>query len=149
MRSISYDPVKAILRTQLAVYLAGLSAGRSILWCYVIWYLVILCFHFEPSITLWLNSLGLSLIVGCALILATGPFNMHRIRTQFWQVFRLVMCPFCVSSFSAQTAGKGFILLLSPQLNENLSALCVCLVFLIVVNVFKRKLGMAGALNRF
>ena len=73
MRSISYNAMTAISRSKLAAYLGELSVGRSILWCYVIWYLAILYYYFEPSLQLWLNSLGLSLIVGSALILATGP----------------------------------------------------------------------------
>jgi len=138
MRSISYNAKTVIFRNKLAAYLAELSTGRSILWCYVIWYLTILYYYFEPSLQLWLNSLGLSLIVGSALILATGPFNMHRFRTQFWQVSRLVICPFCVSSFSAQTAGKGFVLLFPPQLSQNLSGISACFIFLGMVYVFKR-----------
>jgi hypothetical protein len=114
----------------LLSYLARLSVGRAILWCYVIWYLCVLYFYFVPSISLWLNSLGLSLIVGSALVLATGPFNMHRIRTQFWVVSRLIMCPFFVSSFSALTTKSNFLLLLSPNLKENLVAVMACVIFL-------------------
>lgn len=124
--------------TQLLSYLALLSAGRAILWCYVIWYLSVLHFHFVPSISLWLNSLGLSLIVGSALILATGPFNLHRFRTEFWVVTRLVMCPFFVSSFSALTTKSNFLLLLSPNLKENLFAVMACVIFLSSVFICKQ-----------
>lgn len=123
---------------QLLSYLAHLSIGRAILWCYVIWYFSVLYFHFVPSISLWLNSLGLSLIVGSALILATGPFNIHRFRTQFWGVFRLILCPFFVSSFSALTLKSNFYLLLSPRLNENLFAVTACVIFLSSVFICKQ-----------
>ena len=45
-------------------YLAGLSTGRLILWCYLIWYLVVLVRYFDASLRLWLTSLGLSIIIG-------------------------------------------------------------------------------------
>ena len=41
-------------------YLAGLSVARTVLWCYLLWYLVIAACYFEPSPRLWLTSLGLS-----------------------------------------------------------------------------------------
>ena len=50
-------------------YLANLSTGRLILWCYFIWYLAVLIRYFDPSLRLWLTSLGLSLIIGFALFL--------------------------------------------------------------------------------
>jgi len=52
--------------TVLLRYLANLSKGRLILWCYFIWYLVVLVRYFDPSLRLWLTSLGLSLIIGFA-----------------------------------------------------------------------------------
>ncbi|HXT13715.1 MAG TPA: hypothetical protein VN873_19350 [Candidatus Angelobacter sp.] len=33
----------------LARYLANLTTGRMILWCYLIWYLVVLARYFDPS----------------------------------------------------------------------------------------------------
>ena len=122
----------------MITYLSRLSAGTAILWCYTIWYFVMVAFHFEPSATLWLNSLGLAVIVGLALVLATGPLSVERVRQQFWQVFRLVFCPFCVSSFSAMTAGKGFWLLLSPSLIQNGVAISACLLFMVLIFFSKR-----------
>ena len=42
-------------------YLAGLTPARTVLWCYLLWYLVVLVRYFDPSPRLWLTSLGLSL----------------------------------------------------------------------------------------
>lgn len=137
MRSTVCNLAAWALASRLGGYLAGLTGGLAILWCYFLWYLMMVCFYFQPSLSLWLNSLGLSLVVGAALILATGPLNLHRIQTQFWQVVRLVLCPFCVSSFTALTAGQGFLLLLSPSPGENLQASALCAVFLSIVYAIK------------
>ena len=119
-------------------YLKQLPNGILILWCYLIWYLVMASSYFVWDARLWLNSMGLALIVGTALILATGPLNLNRIKTQFFQVMRLVLCPFFVSSFSALTKGKGFFLLFSPIWLENLVAVLACCVFIILSVSVKR-----------
>ena len=56
-------------------YLKNLSIGKAVLWCYVIWYLVTLAYHFDPSPRLWLNSLGLRL---GAQRLCPGRRKIHR-----------------------------------------------------------------------
>ncbi|EAQ65777.1 hypothetical protein MED121_09433 [Marinomonas sp. MED121] len=94
--------------------------------------------YFAPDVRLWGNSMGVAVIVGTALILATGPLNLTRIRTQFFQVMRLVLCPFFVSSFSALTKGKGFFLVFSPVMLENLTAVIACLIFVIVAKLAKK-----------
>lgn len=119
-------------------YLKQLPNGILILWCYLIWYLVMASSYFVLDMRLWLNSMGLAIIVGTALILATGPFNMARIKNHFFQVMRLVLCPFFVSSFSALTKGKGFFLLFSPVLLENLYAVIACCLFMMMTYLAKR-----------
>src|SRR5437867_344729 len=104
-------------------YLSQLSTGRLILWCYLIWYLVILFRYFDANAKLWLTSLGISFIVGVALIISTTPSAQGARRLDHWQQFRLFLMPFCVSSFSALVKGHGFILIFSPKLTENLLAL--------------------------
>ena len=52
---------------RLLVYLANLTTGRIILWCYAIWYVVNVWNHFDTNPRLWLTSLGLSGIIGLAL----------------------------------------------------------------------------------
>ena len=119
-------------------YLRQLPNGIMILWCYLIWYLVMASFYFAADVRLWLNSVGIALIVGTALILATGPFNLDRLKNHFFQVMRLVLCPFFVSSFSALTKGKSFFLLFSPVLFENLFALLACSAFILITLMVKR-----------
>ena len=40
---------------RLAHYFATLSPGRTILWCYAIWYAVAVVHHFDASLRLWLT----------------------------------------------------------------------------------------------
>lgn len=119
-------------------YLKQLPNGILILWCYLIWYLVMASFYFALDVRLWLNSIGIAVIVGTALILATGELSMRRIKSHFFQVMRLVLCPFFVSSFSALTKGKGFFLVLSPVWLENVYALIACGVFIILTLLAKK-----------
>ena len=110
---------------KLQQYLANLTVGRLILWCYLIWYLVVLVQYFDPSPSLWITSLGLAGIIGTALIINAGSSGPTR-RLDFWPAFRFYLTPFCVSSFAALVKGKGFLLVFSPHLGEMLVALGLC-----------------------
>jgi hypothetical protein len=125
-------------------YLTNLSAGRLILWCYFIWYVVVLVRYFDASARLWLTSLGLSLIIGVALYISTARASANRVRLEPWQVIRLFMMPFCVSSFSALVKGRGFILIFSPQPREILLALGLCGILCVVVAALKHRAGRIG-----
>jgi hypothetical protein len=117
-------------------YLANLSTGRLILWCYFIWYSVVLARYFDPSLRLWLTSLGLSAIIGFALYLSTTAGR--KVRLEFWPTFRLFLMPFCVSSFAALVKDKGFVLIFSPNPAEILTAAGLCAILWIGVGVLKR-----------
>ena len=119
-------------------YLSKLSTGRLILWCYFIWYAVIFARYFDSSPKLWLTSLGISIIVGVALIISTTSSAQGTRPLDNWQRFRLFLMPFCVSSFSALVKGHGFILIFSPKLMENLLALGICFLFCGSVALVKR-----------
>ena len=109
-------------------YFAKLTAGRLILWCYLLWYLFFAIRYFDPSRNLWLTSLGISGVIGVALVISTAPGNGGN-RLGCWQVFRLFLMPFCVSSFSALVKGRGFLLIFSPRMAENYLALGLCAAF--------------------
>jgi hypothetical protein len=111
-----------------AHYLAGLSFGRAVLWCYLIWYLVAVAFHFDATPRLWATSLGLSLIIGVALVL-----NAAGARLDGWQRLRFFLAPFCVSSFSALVKGKGFVLIFAPRWGEVAAGLGAIAAFLALV----------------
>ena len=118
-------------------YLRELNRGRLILWCYLVWYLVVLVRYFDPSPRLWMTSIGLSAIVGVALYLSATA-GATKVRLDRWTIFRLFLMPFCVSSFSALVKGKGFILIFSPDANEVLLAIALCVLFCGIVWAVKR-----------
>ena len=129
-------------------YLSNLSKGRLILWCYLIWYCVVLVRYFDPSPRLWLTSLGLSLIIGVALYLSTTAADRIQVHLDFWKTFRLFLMPFCVSSFAALVKGKGFILVFSPHPSEILLAAICCSALCLLVAILKglnRPPAVAGA----
>jgi hypothetical protein len=108
-------------------YLARLSAGRFMLWCYFVWYLVVLVRYFDPRPALWLTSLGLSGIIGAALLVNTTRSGTVRVRLEPWPTFRLFLIPFCVSSFAALVKDRGFVLVLSPDWREAAVAVVICM----------------------
>jgi hypothetical protein len=121
----------------LVAYLYGLTLPRIVLWCYLIWYLVMAGAYFDPSPRLWLTSAGLSLVIGFALVLSVvcAP---RAPRLDRWQTFRLFLIPFCVSSFAALVKDRGFVLIFSPQLAETGLALGLCAAFLSLVALARR-----------
>jgi hypothetical protein len=120
-------------------YLRNLSTGRLILWCYLIWYLVVLVRYFDPRPRLWLTSLGLSIIIGFALYLSTAGSGTTKVKLDRWQTFRLFLMPFCVSSFAALVKDHGFILIFSPRPWEIGIAMGFCLLLCAIVKAVKRK----------
>jgi hypothetical protein len=119
--------------------LRNLPLPLTILWCYALWYLVMLGFHFEADVTLWATSLGIAIIIGFALMLSTGPISLERWQQQRWAVLRLFIIPFCVSSFSALVKGKGFVLVFSPSMQENLLAGALCAALLVIRSFSQRQ----------
>jgi len=132
---------------KLVRYLASLSKGRLILWCYFIWYVVVLIRYFDPSPRLWFTSLGLSLIIGFALYVSTTAAGDQAVKLERWQVIRLFMMPFCVSSFAALVKGRGFFLIFSPNIEEILLAVGLCAVLCGAVALLKRRRAAPGVAN--
>lgn len=115
-------------------YFANLSTGRLVLWSYLIWYLCLVTLLFEPSWMLWISSLGMSGIIGLALLLSTSSKES---RPDRWTIFRLFLMPFCVSSYAALIKGKGFILIFPPDLESNLIGFGAIGIFLIVQRILR------------
>jgi len=130
---------------KLIHYLANLSKGRLILWCYFICYLVVLVRYFDPNPRLWLTSLGLSLIIGFALFISATAAAEKKVTLERWQVIRLYLMPFCVSSFSALVKGRNFFLIFSPDPNEILIAIALCALLCATVAVLKRRRQIAAS----
>lgn len=129
------------MRPNLLRYLSNLSTGRIILWSYAIWYVVNVTQHFDPRPRLWLTSLGLSCIVGIALVLSTRASSKGTTTLDGWQTFRLFLMPFCVSSFAALVKDAGYILIFPPSLQENLIGFAAIAVFLFVATMLRRSSG--------
>jgi|GEM_PF-373075 len=116
-------------RSWLLRYLASLTTPRLMLWCYLIWYLFVFGKYFDPSPRLWLSSVGISGIIGCALYVSTAYSGTKRVVLERWQIARLFIMPFCVSSFAALIKGQGFVLVFHPRLSDNSLAVGACVLF--------------------
>lgn len=126
----------------LIQYLYEIKINKAILWCYLIWYVVVVYFYFDPSLRLWIDSIGISIIIGTALLLSVSSGKVGT--RDDWQTFRLYLMPFCVSSFSALIKGQGFIVFISPKIKETLIAISCCVLFLLftlVVKLIKNKIS--------
>jgi hypothetical protein len=121
----------------LVGYFAHLTGARAVLWCYLLWYVVVVTRYFEPNARLWLTSSGLSLIIGFALLLNARSGD-GRISLNAWQRFRFFLAPFCVSSFSALVKGKGFVLVFSPNWRDLALGVAACAGFLALVGLARR-----------
>ena len=119
----------------LIQYLYEIKLDKAILWCYLIWYFVVVYFYFDPSLKIWINSIGISAVIGTALLLSVSSSQTGK--RDDWQTFRLYLMPFCVSSFSALIKDQGFIVFVSPKIKETLIAVSCCVLFLSVILVVK------------
>lgn len=115
-------------------YLSELKPGKTVLWCYLIWYLVVVYFYFDPSPKIWINAIGISAVIGTGLVLSVASGKGKRDR---WQTFRLYLMPFCVSSFSALIKDKGFFIVFPSSFGELGIAIAGCILFLSIVLTLK------------
>jgi hypothetical protein len=127
----------------LGRYLANLNLGRIILWCYATWYLVNVAFHFDPRPRLWITSIGLSAIIGTALVISTRTSSRGTMDLDRWQVFRLYLMPFCVSSFAALVKDENYVLVFPPSGKQNLVGFGLMAGFIAVVLFLKKALRPA------
>jgi len=118
---------------RLVHYFATLTTGRIILWCYAVWYVVNVAYHFDSRPRIWITSIGLSAIIGTALLISTRSSSRGTTTLDGWQIFRLYLMPFCVSSFAALVKDAGYILVFPPALHENLVGLGLIIVFIALV----------------
>ena len=124
---------------RLLGYFASLTAGKMVLWCYLLWYLVNVSALFDPSPGIWLNSAGISLVIGVALLLsvsnAAAAASMSSARR--WQTFRLFAMPFCVSSFATLIKGQGYFLVFPSNPRVLGLSLLACMLFVITCAVLR------------
>ncbi|MBW4468746.1 MAG: hypothetical protein KME07_25245 [Pegethrix bostrychoides GSE-TBD4-15B] len=126
----------------LIQYFYEIKFNKVVLWCYLIWYVVTVYFYFDPSPKIWINSLGISAVIGTGLMFSVSSGQPSRLASSSakrdgWQIFRLYLMPFCVSSFSALIKDQGFIIVVSPNVQETAVAAFCCCLFLSMVWVVK------------
>lgn len=109
-------------------YFARLRVPKLVLWCYLAWYVTVSACYLDPSPVIWLTALGMSAVIGVALIFATKVPGQPMER---WTVFRLFLFPFCVSSYSALIKGKGFFLIFPTEAKPLLAGIAACIAMLV------------------
>ncbi len=119
----------------LIQYLHDIKLDKAVLWCYFIWYITVVCFYFDPSPKIWINSIGISAVVGTGLVLSVS--SERGVPRDYWQTFRLYLMPFCVSSFSALIKERGFIVFISPKITETIVSVISCITFFLVIFTIK------------
>jgi hypothetical protein len=127
----------------LISYLANLSKGKTVLWCYLMWYLVTVFLRFDPAPGLWLNSVGISAVIGIGLTLSVA--RQKDAPTDRWQTFRLFLMPFCVSSFAALIKGHDYLFIFPTKGSELLLSVMACAVFVAFVALAKRAARVRSA----
>jgi hypothetical protein len=128
----------------ISSYFVQLQPGRIVLWCYFVWYLATVTLYFDPKPSIWLNALGISGIVGAALLLSVNS----KPRADRWQAFRLFFMPFAVSSFSALIKNQGFLLVFAPSFRDLSVQLAACALFLIaawMIRAFSPRAAVGGS----
>jgi hypothetical protein len=120
---------------KLIQYFHKIKLDKMILWCYLIWYVVVVYFYFDASLKIWMNAIGISAVIGTGLLLSVSS-NNHKEKDD-WQTFRLYLMPFCVSSFSALIKEQGFVVFISPKIQETLTAILCCILFIVCVLIIK------------
>lgn len=115
----------------LLQYLYEIKLAKAILWCYLIWYIVVVYFYFDPSLKIWINAIGISAVIGTGLLLSVSSSRIGK--RDNWQTFRLYLMPLCVSSFSALIKNRGFIVFISPKIQETLVSVLCCVLFVSVI----------------
>lgn len=123
------------MKTIVLSYFKNIESQKIILWCYLIWYFTIITIYFESSLKLWASSVGISFIIGFALILST---SQQGTKQDIWIKIRLFLFPFCVSSYSATIKDYDFILLFPSNLFHLLISVVNCLLFLFPIWCIKR-----------
>ena len=109
-----------------------------VLWCYAIWYVVNVSNHFDARPRLWLTSIGISAIIGTALLISTRSSSRGTTTLDRWQIFRLYLMPFCVSSFAALVKEANYIMVFPPTPRENLQGIVAIAAFIGFVTALKK-----------
>ena len=130
---------------RLISYFASLSPGKTVLWCYLLWYLVNVAVLFDPTPAIWLNSAGISLVIGLALRLSVSNAAQPASSAARWQTFRLFLMPFCVSSFATLIKGRHYVLVFPTDGQVLGWSVLACVMFVLTCRLLKWTLGRQAA----
>jgi hypothetical protein len=122
---------------RLISYFASLSPGKTVLWCYLLWYLVNAGALFDPSPAIWLNSAGISVVIGLALRLSVSNAGQPASSAARWQTFRLFLMPFCVSSFATLIKGQHYLLVFPTDPQVLGRSVLACAAFVLACRLLK------------
>lgn len=107
------------------------------LWCYLLWYLVNAGVLFDPAPAIWLNSAGISVVIGLALRLSVSNAAASASNAARWQTFRLFLMPFCVSSFATLIKGQHYVLVFPTNARVLGASVLACVVFVCTCQVLR------------
>lgn len=123
---------------RLLFYFASLAPGKTVLWCYLLWYLVNASVLFDPAPAIWLNSAGISLVIGLALRLSVSNAAQAAPNAARWQTFRLFCMPFCVSSFATLIKGQHYVLVFPTNPRVLGASVFACVAFVALCQLLRR-----------
>ena len=119
-------------------YFKNLCTAQYLLWSYFIWYLTIITFHFDNDPEIWFSALGISIIIGIALVLSTTCWPIEIKKLNVRQTLRLFIIPFCVSSYATLIKGQGFTFIFPPEIKTSSIAVLAIIVFITFLFVAKK-----------
>jgi hypothetical protein len=122
---------------RLISYFASLTPGKTVLWCYLLWYLVNVAVLFDPTPAIWLNSAGISVVIGLALRLSVSSAGQPASSAARWQTFRLFLMPFCVSSFATLIKGQQYLLVVPTDGHVLFWSVLACAGFVLTCRLLK------------
>lgn len=87
---------------------------------------------------IWIRALGIAAIVGAVLTLSALGEGASIRSLGGWRIFRFHLIPFCVSSYSSLTQGKGYWLVFPPHVRDNLVNLLVMALTVLILVIAER-----------
>ena len=101
-----------------------------------------LVFYSDGDPSLWINSIGVCVVTGTALVLSALP-PVGLAAMDKWQSARLYRMPPALSSVAAPIRAEGFFVIFSPSTPGNAVALTACIVFAALAAFFCRRCARA------
>ena len=124
--------------------IAALEPRMAALWAALIWYVAVMARLPPAPVATWARAAGLAVIVGGLLLANAIPAGGSWRNLPRAAVGRFFLIPFCVASFSAQTHGRGFRLIVPARLDDALLAVGATLAWLLLYLHLRRTRGSSA-----